>query len=195
MRPNVFARGLVTKEPSLLLPRYGLVSWQICGKVRQCQTWVFHERGLNEVQTYFVVFLFWVCLLRLCTCGWHRRRVLVMGKVSQLVLHLSACCLCLLFLCPLVNVWCVMLWPLVPGAVTDGGGLGDGRLENKVPNGLGCHCLIIGDSYWSIERQKEIGRNTKELCWETSLNSLYFFSSCKTNLVKWTGKKTHSGYV
>lgn len=66
----------------------------------------------------------------------------MVGQVAQLVLHLSACCLCLLFLCPLVNGWCVTLWPLVPGEVKDGGGAGGGRLENKVPRGLGSHRLL-----------------------------------------------------
>lgn len=63
----------------------------------------------------------------------------MVGQVAQLVLHPSACCLCLLFLCPLVNVWCVTLWLLVPGAVKDGGGAEGGRLENKVPRCHGSH--------------------------------------------------------
>lgn len=80
-RPCMFARGLLTKEPSLLLRQYGLVTWHICEKVALCQTWVLHERVLNEVQAHCVVFLC-VCVFTEMVYMWVTQERSVGGEKS-----------------------------------------------------------------------------------------------------------------
>lgn len=50
------------------------------------------------------------------------------GKWPNWYYYLSTCCLCLLFLCPLVNVWCVTSHRPVSSTLMDGG---RGRVRGK----------------------------------------------------------------